>query len=408
MNIYVNDAYIPYLNDTTRTQIFFGGSSSGKSFFLAQRVVMDVLKGHNYLIVRNVANTIKRSVYNQIVKTIIDFNLSEVFQMSKSEMVITCKRNNRQILFGGLDDPEKLKSITPIDGVITDIWIEEATETAREAYKQLTKRLRGATPDGIGKRVIFSFNPILQTHWIYQEFFWNWDDSKNLYKSDDLLILKTTYKDNKFLTDEDIYALEHETDPYFYNVYTLGNWGVLGKVIFKNWRTEDLSDVIPSFDNIYNGIDFGVTDPNAFIRVHVNEGQKQIFVFNEYKKSNTLIDELAEELNNRISKDAFIVGDPQGAQAILELNNRGITVIPAKKGPNSINDGISWLKEYEIIIDIHCQEFKNEIQSYHWQEDKLGNALPKPVDKDNHLIDALRYATELCRLGAVATAAERL
>lgn len=408
MNIYVNGAYIPYLNDTTRTQIFFGGSSSGKSFFLAQRVVMDVLKGHNYLIVRNVANTIKRSVYNQIVKTIIDFNLSEVFQMSKSEMVITCKRNNRQILFGGLDDPEKLKSITPIDGVITDIWIEEATETAREAYKQLTKRLRGATPDGIGKRIIFSFNPILQTHWIYQEFFWNWDDSKNLYKSDDLLILKTTYKDNKFLTDEDIYALEHETDPYFYNVYTLGNWGVLGKVIFKNWRTEDLSDVIPSFDNIYNGIDFGVTDPNAFIRVHVNEGQKQIFVFNEYKKSNTLIDELAEELNNRISKDEFIVGDPQGAQAILELNNRGITVIPAKKGPNSINDGISWLKEYEIIIDIHCQEFKNEIQSYHWQEDKLGNALPKPVDKDNHLIDALRYATELCRLGAVATAAERL
>lgn len=408
MNIYVNDAYIPYLNDTTRTQIFFGGSSSGKSFFLAQRVVMDVLKGHNYLIVRNVANTIKRSVYNQIVKTIIDFNLSEVFQMSKSEMVITCKRNNRQILFGGLDDPEKLKSITPIDGVITDIWIEEATETAREAYKQLTKRLRGATPDGIGKRIIFSFNPILQTHWIYQEFFWNWDDSKNLYKSDDLLILKTTYKDNKFLTDEDIYALEHETDPYFYNVYTLGNWGVLGKVIFKNWRTEDLSDVIPSFDNIYNGIDFGVTDPNAFIRVHVNEGQKQIFVFNEYKKSNTLIDELAEELNNRISKDELIVGDPQGAQAILELNNRGITVIPAKKGPNSINDGISWLKEYEIIIDIHCQEFKNEIQSYHWQEDKLGNALPKPVDKDNHLIDALRYATELCRLGAVATAAERL
>lgn len=408
MNIYVNDAYIPYLNDTTRTQIFFGGSSSGKSFFLAQRVVMDVLKGHNYLIVRNVANTIKRSVYNQIVKTIIDFNLREVFQMSKSEMVITCKRNNRQILFGGLDDPEKLKSITPIDGVITDIWIEEATETAREAYKQLTKRLRGATPDGIGKRIIFSFNPILQTHWIYQEFFWNWDDSKNLYKSDDLLILKTTYKDNKFLTDEDIYALEHETDPYFYNVYTLGNWGVLGKVIFKNWRTEDLSDVIPSFDNIYNGIDFGVTDPNAFIRVHVNEGQKQIFVFNEYKKSNTLIDELAEELNNRISKDEFIVGDPQGAQAILELNNRGITVIPAKKGPNSINDGISWLKEYEIIIDIHCQEFKNEIQSYHWQEDKLGNALPKPVDKDNHLIDALRYATELCRLGAVATAAERL
>lgn len=408
MNVYVNDAYIPYLNDDTPTQIFYGGSSSGKSFFLAQRAVMDVLKGHNYLIVRNVANTIKRSVYNQIVKTIIAFNLSEAFQMSKSEMVITCKHNNRQILFGGLDDPEKLKSITPIDGVITDIWIEEATETAREAYKQLTKRLRGATPDGIGKRVIFSFNPILQTHWIHREFFDGWDDSKTVYNDDKLLILKTTYKDNKFLTAEDIALLENETDPYFYNVYTLGNWGVLGKVIFTNYRTEDLSGQIDSFDNIYNGIDFGVVDPNAFIRVHVNEGQKQIYVFDEYKKSNVLIDELTDELSNRIARDEFIIGDPQGKQSILELNNRGITVIPARKGGGSINDGISWLKEYEIIIDVRCQEFKNEIQAYHWLEDKYGNALPKPVDKDNHLIDALRYATEPCRLGASVKAAERL
>ena len=408
MNVYVNDTYIPYLNDTTPTQIFYGGSSSGKSFFLAQRAVMDVLKGHNYLIVRNVASTIKRSVYNQVVKTIIDFNLSNAFKLSKSEMVITCKHNNRQILFGGLDDVEKLKSITPIDSVITDIWIEEATETARDAYKQLTKRLRGKTPDGIGKRIIFSFNPILQTHWIYKEFFGEWDDSKTAYHSDNLTILKTTYKDNKFLTPEDIAALENETDPYFYDVYTLGNWGVLGKVIFTNWRTEDLSAQISTFDNIYNGIDFGVVDPNAFIRVHISEGQKKIYVFDEYKRSNVLADELAAELKTRIGASEYIIGDPQGSQSILELNNRGVTVLPARKGAGTINDGIAWLKEYEIIVDMHCQEFKNEIQSYHWQEDKYGNALPKPVDKDNHLIDALRYATEQCRVGATLTAASRL
>ena len=403
MNVYVNDAYIPYLNDETRTQIFYGGSSSGKSFFLAQRTVKDVLQGHNYLIVRNVAGTVKRSVYNQIVKTIGDFGLKDEFIISKSEMVITCVQNDKQILFGGLDDPEKLKSVTPINGVITDIWIEEATESAYEAYKQLTKRLRGESGN-IKKRMIFSFNPILQTHWIYREFFGNWVDGKNCYRDENLLILKTTYKDNKYLTDEDIYNLENETDEYYYNVYTLGNWGVLGKVIFTNWRTEDLSEQIPTFDNIYNGLDFGVTDPNAFIRVHVDEGHKKIYVFDEFEESGILIDELAAQLKSRISPAEYIAGDPQGAQAILELNNRGIAVVGAKKGADSILFGIQWLKGYEIIIDVRCQKFKNEIQAYHWQEDKYGNTLQKPVDKDNHLLDALRYATEGCRSAATMAA----
>ena len=403
MNVYVNDVYIPYLNDETRTQIFYGGSSSGKSFFLAQRTVKDVLQGHNYLIVRNVAGTVKRSVYNQIVKTIGDFGLKDEFIISKSEMVITCVQNDKQILFGGLDDPEKLKSVTPINGVITDIWIEEATESAYEAYKQLTKRLRGESGN-IKKRMIFSFNPILQTHWIYREFFRKWVDGKNCYRDENLLILKTTYKDNKYLTDEDIYNLENETDEYYYNVYTLGNWGVLGKVIFTNWRTEDLSEQIPTFDNIYNGLDFGVTDPNAFIRVHVDEGHKKIYVFDEFEESGILIDELAAQLKSRISPAEYIAGDPQGAQAILELNNRGIAVVGAKKGADSILFGIHWLKGYEIIIDVRCQKFKNEIQAYHWQEDKYGNTLQKPVDKNNHLLDALRYATEGCRSAATMAA----
>lgn len=404
MNVYVNDTYIPYLNDETRTQIFYGGSSSGKSFFLAQRTVKDVLQGHNYLVVRNVAGTLKRSVYNQIVKTIGDFGLKDEFIISKSEMVITCVLNDKQILFGGLDDPEKLKSVTPINGVITDIWIEEATETAYEAYKQLTKRLRGES-GSIKKRMIFSFNPILQTHWIYKEFFGRWDDGKSCYKDEKLLILKTTYKDNKYLTDEDIYSLENEADEYYYNVYTLGNWGVLGKVIFTNWRTEDLSGLIPTFDNIYNGLDFGVTDPNAFIRVHVDEGHKKLYVFDEFEESGILIDELEALIKSRISPTEYITGDPQGAQAILELNSRGITVVGAKKGADSILFGIQWLKSYEIIIDVRCQKFKNEIQAYHWQEDKYGNTLQKPVDKDNHLLDALRYATEGCRNSATMTAA---
>lgn len=408
MNLYVNDSYIPFLSDTTRTQIFFGGSSSGKSYFLGQRTVIDVMQGHNYLITRNVARTIRSSVFNQILKTIIAMGLEKRFTINQDSMTITCRKNNRQILFAGLDDVEKLKSVTPIEGVITDIWIEEATEVAYEDYKQLTKRLRGKTEGNIGKRMILSFNPVLLTHWIYKEFFGKWDDSKRMYRDKKLVILKTTYKDNKFLTRDDIEELESETDPYFFNVYTLGNWGVLGNVIFRNWRTEDLSAQIPAFDKIYNGLDFGFSaDPNALVRCHVNQARKQIFIFDELYKCEMLDDELAEELKTRIGTQ-YVTCDCAEPKSIEDLNRRGVRAIPARKGPDSVNYGIRFLQGYEIIIDVRCQNFKNEIQAYHWAEDKYGNALRKPVDKDNHLMDALRYATEAIQISTFTKSVGRL
>lgn len=408
MNLYVNDSYIPFLRDTTRTQIFYGGSSSGKSYFLGQRTVIDVMEGHNYLITRNVARTIRSSVFNQIVKTINAMGLKKQFSITQDSMTITCNKNNKQILFAGLDDVEKLKSVTPIDGVITDIWIEEATETAYEAYKQLTKRLRGKTDNNVPKRMILSFNPVLQTHWIYREFFGKWDDTKRMYRDKKLLILKTTYKDNKFLTNDDIEALESETDNYFYNVYTLGNWGVLGNLVFKNWRTEDLSSKIAAFDKIYNGLDFGFSaDPNAMVRLHIDQARKKMYIFDELYKCGMQDDELAEELKSRIGTQ-YVTCDCAEPKSIADLNRRGVRAIPARKGPDSINYGIRFLQGYEIIIDIRCQNFKNEIQAYHWAEDKYGNALRKPVDKDNHLMDALRYATEELQLAATAQATNRL
>lgn len=211
-----NPVYLPYLQDGPRTQIFFGGSSSGKSVFLAQRAVLDVAQGgRNYLICRNVARTIRNSAFNEIQKAINTFQLRDYFKVNRSEMTITCQ-NGYQILFAGLDDPEKIKSVTPQQGVITDIWVEEATETDRAAVKQLDKRLRGESQKS--KRLILSFNPILQDHWIHSEYFSGWNDSKNVLRDNTKLILKTTYKDNKFLTADDIYALENESDPYYYAV----------------------------------------------------------------------------------------------------------------------------------------------------------------------------------------------
>ncbi|MBA7557904.1 hypothetical protein ES705_50686 [subsurface metagenome] len=134
-------------------------------------------------------------------------------------MTITCV-TGYQILFRGLDDAEKLKSIIPEKGVITDILIEEATETKRDDVKQLYKRLRGKSK--VLKRLTMAFNPIIRTHWIFKEYFKNWVEGETEYHDDKLSILKTTYKDNRFLEQDDIDELENEQDPYYREVYTLG------------------------------------------------------------------------------------------------------------------------------------------------------------------------------------------
>ena len=403
--VYVNDSYIPYLEATQYTQIFFGGSSSGKSYFLAQRTVMDNMNGYNYLICRNVGNTIKKSVFNEVWKAICNYQLAMFYDRNKTELTITNRRNNKQILFSGLDDEEKLKSITPIDGVLERVWIEEATEIKRSAYLQLKKRLRGRTDKHKG--IIISFNPVLKTHWIYKEFFAGcWDEEKNVYKDDRKLILKTTYKDNKFLTPDDVYELEHETDEYFYNVYTLGNWGILGNVIFKNWSTANLSSMIKSFDNIHNGLDFGFTNPNALVRVHVSEKSKTIYVFKELHKRGQTYESLVADLKVCIGRE-LVTCDNEDSRGVFMLRQGGINAIEAKKGAGSVVSGIKWLNGYKIVIDIRCQEFINEIQQYHWREDKEGNVIEEPVKKNDHLMDALRYAVEPLMLQAKAQAGGR-
>lgn len=406
IDVKVNPVYLPYLNKEQFTQIYYGGSSSGKSYFLGQKIVLDNVKGVNWLCCRNVAKTMRNSVFNEVTKAISNMGLTKYYSINRSDMVITNNLNRKQILFAGLDDVEKVKSITPINGVLERIFVEEATEVKYSAYKQLTKRLRGYSEHS--KCVILAFNPILKSHWIYQTFFSGWQDDKNTYEDEDLSILKTTYKDNMFLTDDDRKQLENESDPYFYNVYSLGNWGILGHVIFRNWHVEDLSEQIPQFDKIFNGLDFGYSaDPNALIRVHLDKTRKKIFVFDEWYQAGMSDDDLVSKCDSMIGRQ-YITCDSAEPKTIDYMAGCGINAVGAVKGADSINRGIRWLQGFEIIVDVKCQNFKNEIEQYHWQEDKHGNVMAKPVDANNHLIDALRYA--LCDeiLAAEVTAGKRI
>lgn len=390
-----NKVYLKHaMNNIHRIQIYYGGSSSGKSHaIVGQRTVLDVLAGdRNYLICRNTGVTLRKSCWNEVVSAIDFFQVRQFFHINESNMEITCKLNKHQILFSGLDDPEKIKSIKPKVGVITDILVEEATECQYRAVKQLFKRQRGRS--NVPKRLTLLFNPILKEHWIYREYFDIWTETKQYEENDRLSILHTTYKDNRFLSKEDIEDLENETDKYYYEVYTLGLWGVIGAVIFKKWKVEDFSDIEPTFDNYHNGVDWGFgVDPYAFARVHLDLSRKRLYVCHELYATELSNEESADLIKPTIEKERLVC-DSAEPKSIAEYRKHHIYAVAAKKGPGSIAFGIKFLQSLEIIIHPRCQNARMEFSTYKYKEDKNGNALPVPVDRDNHLIDAIRYALE--------------
>jgi len=389
-----NKIFLPYLEDNTRTQIFFGGSSAGKSaFIVGQRTVWDLLKGgRNYLILRKVARFSRTSTFNQVKQIIDRWDVRKLFKINESEMTVTCI-NGFQALFEGLDDVEKLKSILPQKGVLTDVIVEEATQVTQDDIRQLQIRLRGKAEKP--KRLVLLFNPILQSHWIHEEYFkGRFHEGDRIYHDDGLLILHTTYKDNRFLEQADKDTLENQKSEYHYDVYTLGKWGVLGGVIFTNWKITDLSSMIPIFDNIKNGLDFGFSDdPAAFNRLHYDKMRKKIYIFeemHEYGYTNPMI---ASWLSPVVGKEQ-VVCDSAEPKSIQELRNNGINAIGAKKGKDSVHHGIQFLQQHEILIDRCCQETINEFQQYQWKKLRTGEATNVPMDENNHHIDEIRYALE--------------
>lgn len=389
-----NDTYIPWLDCESRTQIFFGGAGSGKSVFLAQRCIIDILQGRNYLICRQVGRTLRGSVFTELCKVIDQWGLGSLFSINKTDMIITCT-NKHQAIFVGLDDSEKLKSLTPQKGALTDVWVEEATETERAAIKQLYKRQRGGN-EGVPKRLILSFNPIIKAHWIYEEYFapHGWADDQTEYKSPELAILKTWYIHNRFLTLDDVTDLENETDRYYRDVYTFGNWGILGNIIFTNWETRDLSKMRDQFVNRRHGLDFGFSsDPAAVVCTHFDLGRKTIYIYDELYEVGLTNDLLADRVY-RMIRNERIKCESSEPKSIAELKDHGVNAVAARKGPDSVRHGIQWLQQMRIIIDVSCINTRNEFAMYKWKEDKAGRGLPDPVDRNNHLIDSTRYAYE--------------
>lgn len=369
-----NDVYVPYLGNRSRYEIFYGGAGSGKSVFVAQRMLVRAMKekGHKTLVVRKVAKTNRHSTFALITGIMHQWNVEPLFKVNKSDMEITCLNGN-QIVFTGLDDVEKLKSIANI----TDIWVEEASEISHDDFKQLDLRLRGKTPYPL--QITLTFNPISALLWHKAYFF---DNPK-----DNTVILKTTYLDNKFLDDEYkqvINNLQHE-DTTYYNIYGLGEWGVLGNLIYSNW--EVVSDVPASFDEVIWGLDFGFNNPSALLKIGIKDGN--LYLLEEMYKTGLTNQDLIKELKHRVPTNEAIYADSAEPARIEEIRRSGFRVYPAQK---DVTDGLDFVRRQRLFIHKTCANVIKEIQGYKYKEDKDGNVLDEPVKFADHLMDAMRYA----------------
>ena len=264
-----NDVYLPYLENQDRYLLFYGGGSSGKSYFIAQRFIYKLLHPTrcNLLVVRQTGDTNRKSTFPLLKQVISNWNLAKHFKVNESDMRIICLLTGNEVAFAGLDDVEKIKSITFANGELTDIWVEEATETQEASINQLKVRLRGGKTK---KQMVLSFNPVNIQHWIKKHFM----DSKLA------TVCFSTYKDNKFLTDDDRKALEDlkYTDVYTYEVYCLGKWGILGKTVFDARAIQTRLDNIPKaiktgyFEYDYDGLRISnirwINDREGYINIY--------------------------------------------------------------------------------------------------------------------------------------------
>ena len=370
-----NDVYHPAFDYTGRYLVLFGGAGSGKSYFLAQKLLDRCMRQgvqHRFLVVRKVGRTIRGSTFQMFRDVINHSDIGRGWETHISDMRLTCVATGSEIIHAGLDDAEKLKSVANITGV----WIEEATELSEGDFIQVDLRLRGDTPDY--QQIALSFNPISHLHWLKRYFV---DD-----QMPGSYVLKTTWKDNTFAGDNYHRVLSSIRDERLRAVYERGEWGQIAKgLIYTHW---DISNHVPENSDIAYGLDFGFNNPTALVRCSRRE--EEIWVEELLYESELTNSVLIERLKPLIPDKAVpIFCDSAEPQRIEELWRAGFNAVPADK---DVNKGIDTVKARTLHIVPGAQNVLNELQTYKWTEDKEGNVLDKPVKFMDHALDATRYA----------------
>ena len=389
---WINDSFLPLWTDNNRFIICKGGAGSGKSVDAHRRALYRLIaeSGHNYAIVRKVGRTLGISCIPLIRQCINEWGMWPLITENKSNQTVTVNHNGNQIKFMGLDDIEKVKSITFENGPLTDILIEEATEITEKDFNQLNLRLRGNVK--VPFQITMLLNPISDTHWIKRHFF----DNPGTHK-EKITLHESTYLDNRFLDTgyrDELEALKYE-DRVYYDVYTLGKWGSIGNLVFRNVVYKECPYKPEDFDQIIAGQDFGFNHYNAIELIGLKDGNKYSFkeLYVRHMTNDEVITE--NEKNGVLDKNQKCIADSAEPKSIKEWQQAGYNVTGARKGTGSVKEQISRLNRGTWFIDpAACPGLVSEISTYKWKEDRDGNPLDEPVKFKDDAIAACRYAVE--------------
>ena len=357
----INDAFQPLLYNKDRYLILVGGGGSGKSIFAAQKTIIRCMQGPGHLILacRKVGVTIKHTVVRALFKVMSDWGVEKLWHYHKQDGVLRYIPNGSEIMFLGLDDTEKIKSLEGLTGV----WIEEGTELNRNEFVQVDIRLRGESPHY--HQIMVTFNPIDTKHFLNKDFF---EEPVYDAASGGVTMLRTTYRDNRFLNDQSRNQLENlsRVDANLHRIYALGEWGQITGLVFgeQEWTDREWpTDESYTEDRIVYGVDFGYNHPSAIVRCYVGDG---FLHFDEvlYATGLTTAD-LISAMREEVDSYSVIYCDSAEPDRIEEIARAGFSnVAPAVKGKGSIRAGIDHIKSNQVFVTPRTVNGKKEKAAY--------------------------------------------
>jgi phage terminase large subunit len=398
LNEIVGGGYNKFFNNKNFYRVVKGSRGSKKSKTTALNFIFRIMQysWSNLLVVRRFSNTNKQSTYTDLRWATNRLGVKHLFKFNDSLPEITYKPTGQKILFRGLDDPLKITSITVENGILCWAWFEEAYQIETfDKFSTVVESIRGSVDDPeFFKQITITFNPWSERHWLKPTFF---DENTRL---NNTFSYTTTFRVNEWLDEVDIARYEdlYRTNPRRARIVCDGDWGVAEGLVFENFEVKEFDWVekLKEKQVVAHGSDFGFTqDPTTLISTIVDLKNKELWIYDEHYQRGMLTDEIYQMYLDKGLKNAKIIADSAEKRLITEIKRKGISNLkPSIKGQGSIMQGVQFIQGFKIYVHPTCEHTIEELNTYTFDQDKDGNWLNKPIDANNHLMDALRYSLE--------------
>ena len=382
-SLFVPKFYPLLLDYSKRWEFWCGSAGSGKSYTIAQRLIIRCCNEPiRVLVCRRYATTLRNSCFALFKEILAKWQLTNYVKIRETDMSIIFP-NGSQIIMVGLDTEEKLLSLTNI----STIWIEEAYEVEKNKVEQLNLRMRGTASN---QQLLLSWNPISKNSWLYN--FTVEEPPENS------IFIHSTYKDNPFLNAEYVAALDEMEirNPAKYRVYGLGEWGVDTEgLVITNWKKEDFNPMeLAALGYEHRaGCDLGWIDKTAIIDTLYDRDNKTIYVFNEFYKSGCQLSDIATAIKEMNLKKTKLFVDAAEPRSIQYFKQENINATPCAKGRDSVKAGLMFLQDNLIIVSPSCQNFITELENFSYIKSKVTGEFTEDTTHEwSHAIDACRYA----------------